>query len=112
MCIIHFVAMEVIVELTKLYLEALKDNHLEEVFHKHPKIVQKGRDIKFSERSLFHKLARLLYKLTRCIYSSLVFYYAPFMVYFVLTFLSIAGGGEDSHEESGGHEGGGSHGEH
>ena len=53
-CIIHFVALEVIMEISNMYFESLKSNKLKEIMHHAPKVVIKGKDIKFSDRSFFH----------------------------------------------------------
>mmetsp|Transcript_12166 Transcript_12166/g.20508 ORF Transcript_12166/g.20508 Transcript_12166/m.20508 type:complete len:144 (-) Transcript_12166:66-497(-) len=82
-CIIHFVALEVIMEMSQLYLEALTDEKAKEVLHHHPKIVNRGKDIDFSKRSLFHKVARVIYKFMRAIYCSIIFYFIPFFVWFL-----------------------------
>ena len=51
----HFVAMEVISEVTKIYFEGIvHTNKLVEVMHYKPRIIQRGEDIKFFERPKFH----------------------------------------------------------
>mmetsp|Transcript_12167 Transcript_12167/g.20511 ORF Transcript_12167/g.20511 Transcript_12167/m.20511 type:complete len:217 (-) Transcript_12167:89-739(-) len=82
-CIIHFVALEVIMEVSNLYFESLMGNKLKAVMHHPPKIEHRGKDIKFAERSLFHKCARLFYKMLRCVYVGFLFYYVPFVVLFL-----------------------------
>lgn len=81
-CIIHFVALEVIMELSKLYLESLTDEKSIELLHHPIKIHQRSRDIKFSERTTFHKIARVLYKIFRGFYASVTFYFVPYTVWF------------------------------
>ena len=82
-CIIHFVALEVIMELNKIYLESLTDNTLKSVLHCHPVVEKKSKDIKFSDRSCFHKVARIVYKTSRSIYVSIIFYFVPFYVIYL-----------------------------
>mmetsp|Transcript_11642 Transcript_11642/g.17667 ORF Transcript_11642/g.17667 Transcript_11642/m.17667 type:complete len:211 (-) Transcript_11642:29-661(-) len=82
-CIIHFVALEVIMDVSNMYFESLMSNKLKAVMHHPPQVVHKGRDISFADRSLFHKIARLVYKLTRLIYVGFIFYYVPFVVFFL-----------------------------
>lgn len=96
-CIIHFVALEVIMDVSNFYAEAMMENKLKEFVEEAPKphrdrIVDKetgeerykrGSDLSFGERSCFHKLARMLYKLTRCLYVGLVFYFVPFTTLFM-----------------------------
>lgn len=79
-CIIHFVALEIIMELATIYFESLKDNKLAHIMHHPPKFTKHCRDISFRSRSPFHKFARALYKFFRCIYVSYVFYTMPFAV--------------------------------
>ena len=40
----------------------------------------RANDIKFSERSTFHKIARVFYKMLRTLYVGIIFYYIPFAV--------------------------------
>jgi hypothetical protein len=87
-CIIHFVALEVIMELNKLYFESLKDHNLKKVMHTHVLIERKGKHITFMSRSFFHKWARVTYKLLRSIYISFVFYFVPFYIIFLNLFNS------------------------
>jgi hypothetical protein len=81
--LIHFVSLEVIIEFPKLYFEALVDGPTKQLLHHKPKVTVKGRDIDFWERSCFHKLARVTYKILRCFYVSVVFYYIPFTIFIV-----------------------------
>ena len=71
-CIHYFVSLEIVMELSKLYVERLKDNKLKEVMHhQNYRANNKGCNIKFLERSLFHKIARVVYKFMRSIFSRL-----------------------------------------
>lgn len=81
--IIHFVALEVIVHFTHLYMEALMDDKLTHVAHHLPKADRRGVDINFSERTCFHKMARILYKILRAFYVSCIFYFVPYAILFV-----------------------------
>ena len=83
LCIIHFVALEVILELSKLYLEALNEPELKHILHQHYEVPIKGKDIKFRERPFIHQMFRVLYKVWRCLYVSIFFYFIPFFVYLV-----------------------------
>ena len=53
-CIIHFVALEIIMELNKIYFESLNDPKFKEIMHMRPTVKNKGINIKFGERSTFH----------------------------------------------------------
>lgn len=96
-CIIHFVALEVIMDVPNMYFEAMMDNKLKDFVHHSPKPMRekitdpvtgeerykKGSDIKFSERSCFHKFGRILYKIMRCFYVGCIFYFVPCAVLFL-----------------------------
>lgn len=96
-CIIHFVALEVIMDVPNMYFEAMMDNKLKEFVHHTPKphrdkIIDsetgeerylRGTDIKFSDRTCFHKCARILYKFMRCFYVGCIFYFVPCAVLFL-----------------------------
>lgn len=97
-CIIHFVALEVIMDVSNFYAEAMMENKLKEYVEEAPKPFRdmiedennpgqmrykKGTDISFGERSCFHKLARMVYKMTRCLYVGVVFYFVPFATLFM-----------------------------
>lgn len=82
-CIIHFVALEVIMEVSNLYFESLKQNHLKKVMHHPPKAEKRGDEIAFSDRSLFHKIARVQYKSLRAVYVGVIFYFIPFSVMWI-----------------------------
>lgn len=71
-------------------MESLKDNQLNEVLEKHPKILYKGKDIK--TRTPFHWVARKFYKTIRAIYVSILFYFIPYGVFFVLFVWSLTDG--------------------
>lgn len=90
-CIIHFVALEVIVEIPHLYMGSLIDDRLKaRIFRnqKHLNVLNKGRDIDFwYDRSFMSKVARVLYKFHRALYVSVLFYFSPFIVIFVYSFI-------------------------
>lgn len=81
-CIIHFVALEIIVEIGKMYLESLQGNALKAIMHHPPKRELDGKDIRFRERGCFHKFARVIYVTIRTFYVGIIFYYVPFAVLF------------------------------
>ena len=93
----EFIALHVIMEVPIMYLESLLDNPLKEIMHHHPHRVHRGRDIQFSDRSLFHKLARIIYKMLRAFYVSVIFYYVPFWVLFVNFTATMSDDGESHH---------------
>jgi len=70
-------------EIPKFYFEALGENHIKSIFHNPAIIEKKGIDIAMSDRSLFHKIARVLYRGLRVIYVSVIFYLVPFVVFFI-----------------------------
>ena len=80
-CIIYFVALEVVVELPRIYFESMHgDEKLFEVFNHKVKVTKKGKDIKMSDRTHFGKVARVIYLFLRLFYVSIVFYCIPFAV--------------------------------
>jgi hypothetical protein len=107
-CIIHFVALEIIVEIGKMYLESLQGNALKAIMHKPPAREKNGKDIEMSDRSCFHKVARVFYVTIRTFYVGIIFYYVPFAVLFWQWATKLAGedGLETSHQHkhaNGGH---------
>lgn len=93
-------------EVSNLYFESLKQNPLKAVMHHPPVGDHRAGDIKFSERSCFHKLARILYKMLRTFYVGVIFYYIPFMVMLIQwsTFVDEpTEGAHDAHEAHGHH---------
>ena len=82
-CIIHFVALEAIMEISEIFFESLMYNKLKEIIHHPPKLSIRGKDIKFSDRSCYHKLARIWYKIWRSIFASFLFYFLPFTLLFI-----------------------------
>ena len=80
-CIINFVTLGVVLDLSKFYYKALGDNSLKFVFDKPIKKTNKGAEIKISDRSCFHVFFRILYKFTRALYISTIFYFVPYYYY-------------------------------
>ena len=75
-------------ELNKIYFESLGDPKLKQVMHCHPKVQNRGKDMHFGDRSTFHKVARIIYKVNRSLYVSIVFYFVPFFVLFLNLYLA------------------------
>lgn len=84
LCIIHFVALEVIMEIASLYFESLLNFKIKSILEEkeQPKCINRSKDIHMKNRSTFHKFARVFYKTIRAFYVSVIFYYVPFMVIF------------------------------
>ena len=81
-CIIHFVALEVIMEVTNLYFESLLNLKFKSIMHHPPRVIHRSSNIRFGERTTFHQAARLLYRLIRAFYVGFIFYFVPFLVLF------------------------------
>lgn len=62
-------------------------NKLKKVMEKSPTIKNRGKEIKFMERTTFHKLARIIYKAIRAYYVSVIFYFMPFSVIYLQWFM-------------------------
>ena len=80
-CIIHFVALEIIVEIPGIFMSSLIDDKLTtRVFGDHSlEIKYKGAEIDFwKDRSLFNKGQRCIYRVYRSLYVSTIFYFCPF----------------------------------
>jgi hypothetical protein len=88
-CIIHFVALEVIMEVSSLYYESLLHNKLTAILHHPPHIVNFHRNMKWEDRPCFHKFARVFFKCVRAIYVGVIYYYVPFIVIITQWFLKI-----------------------
>lgn len=76
-CIIHFVALEVIVEIPHFYSEALVDDKIKDrIFSKthHLHVHNRGRDMSMSKRSCCNAMGRMFYCCFRLIYVSVIFY--------------------------------------
>ena len=82
-CIIHFVALEVIVEIPHILMGSLTNDKLKnriwQRFHS-LQTTNKGRDFVFSERDMVNKIGRVLYRVARGFYVSILFYFQPFIV--------------------------------
>lgn len=94
--IIHFVALEMIMELPSMYFMANNYHKMKEICHAHVEQAVIGKDIQFSKRSMFHKIARVVYKVTRLIYVAIIYYFIPFGILF-LTFYHAKIKDEDYH---------------
>ena len=77
-CIIHFVALEVIVEIPHILMGSLTNDKLKsriwKKFH-NLQVTNKGRDFVFSKRGLVNKMGRVLYRMARGFYVSVLFYF-------------------------------------
>jgi hypothetical protein len=69
--------------LPKMYFDALLENPIKAVLKSHIKIKNRGRNIRFEDRSATHKIFRVIYRTFRNIYVSLIFYFVPYFVLFL-----------------------------
>jgi hypothetical protein len=78
--IIHFVALETILELPMMYYEMLVHDPLKEIMEHHnmPTVDRRGKDINFCERPCFHKFARVVYRFFRVFYITIIYYFIPY----------------------------------
>ena len=72
------------IEIPSMFYNALADKAIKKVFEFPVQRKNRGRDIKFMERTTFHKCARILYKVFRSLYVSVLFYMSPFLVYAII----------------------------
>jgi hypothetical protein len=94
-CIIHFVALEVIVEIPHILVGSLGASKLKSRIFANThslKVTNRGRDITFKSRSCCNKISRVLYRFNRCIFVSFIFYGQPF--YVMLIYFNYLEGGE------------------
>ena len=84
-CISVFVALTALIDLQWMFFDTMtgldQQNVLFEVFEddNQPKIENRNKDIKFSERPLKWKIARIIYKFFRGFYVTFIFYWTPFI---------------------------------
>lgn len=82
--IIHFVALEIIVEIPHRYVDGLIDDKLKDLVFPHGHHVlaveNKGREITFRSRTPTNKCGRFFYRAYRTLYVSFLFYFCPFIV--------------------------------
>ena len=67
-----------------MFYSALADDALKKVFLFPVERKHRGKDIKFENRTGYHKIARVLYKFFRGLYVSLMFYMSPFFVFAIV----------------------------
>jgi hypothetical protein len=80
--IVHFVTLHVIMEVTKMYNEALSEKYLLEELA-NPEAAPKDRSEftqKESHRPCYFSIMKCLYYITRGFYVGVVFYFVPFTV--------------------------------
>lgn len=86
--VMHFVALEIIMEFPEYYYESLVEDVLKEQIvagiHK-LKRTKSSKD--HTSRSCFNKTFRVIYKLFRAYYVSFVFYFTPFIA--ILNYFTI-----------------------
>ena len=85
-CIIHFVALEIIVEIPHYYITALINDKLkDELFKdfKHLTVYNRAAEIPWNTRSRPNQFGRICYKFHRALYVCIIFYFQPFIVIFL-----------------------------
>ena len=96
--LMEVVCLEIIIELPGWYMNSLVEDKLKaRIFaHHHLPVERKGSEIKWKDRSLMNKVFRLIYRLIRGIYCSVIFYFQPFFTLYIYQFL-------DPKQSGGGH---------
>ena len=82
-CIINFVALQAIAHVPFLYMGTISDDKLRlRLFsnNKSLKVTNRGEQIEWSQRTFHNKVERIIYKVHRSIYVSVIFYFSPFIV--------------------------------
>lgn len=83
--IVSYLTVTLLVDLSSIYYQKTigcdKLEILKEVFNdeNHLEITNKNKNVVFSDRSGFSKFAKVVYKICRAIYASLIFYFVPFL---------------------------------
>ena len=93
-CIIHFVALEVIVEIPHILIGSMSADKLKQRIFSSThslRVTERAKKISWSSRSCANKFARVLYKFVRGIYISFIFYGQPFFV-MLFYFVYLEGG--------------------
>ena len=83
-CVVNYIKFKMAIELPAMFYNALADSAIKKVFQFKVKRMNRGKDISFAKRSLFHKVARILYKVFRSLYIGIMFYMSPFFVYAII----------------------------
>ena len=73
-----------IIELPAMFYSAMADPAIKKVFQFKVQRINSGKDIKFTDRTFYHKVARIIYKVFRSIYVGAMFYMSPFFVYAIV----------------------------
>lgn len=100
-CIIYFISLKVIIEVSAFYFESLMHVKYVHLIHAPPKITNFNHSNKFGERSCFHKGGRIFFKAWRGLFVSLFYYYFPFFVLFGMWGLPV--GDHEGNAAAGGH---------
>ena len=72
------------IELPAMFYSAMADKAIKKVFEFPVERDNRGRDIQFMQRTCFHRIARVLYKVFRSLYVAIMFYMSPFFVYAII----------------------------
>jgi hypothetical protein len=81
-CIVYFLALKVLIEVSKFYFDSLLHVKFVELVQHAPEVTNRSSQIQFSDRSTFHRVARVFFKLCRGLFVSVFYYYYPFFVFF------------------------------
>lgn len=78
----------VAIKLPDMYFQSFSNNELKKVCDEELKVVVRGRFLPFSSRSSLNKVARMVYRVLRTLYVSLIYYFIPFAVLSLTFFMA------------------------
>ena len=82
--IVHFIALHVIMELPKMYMDAMGYTKLKEACKIHPPAGVKGRSVTtWRQRTCFKNMARFIHSFIQSVYVSCIYYFMPFFMMFL-----------------------------
>lgn len=84
-----YVSMYIVIDLLPTYFSSAinkdKYNILREIMDDSnaPKIINRRKDMKFADRDSMNKVFRVIFKMSRAIFVSVIYYFIPFALFYV-----------------------------
>jgi len=97
-CITHFIAFEVIAAIGNIYVENLQDFPLKHETHHTPlKNMNRSQNIDWSTRTFTHKVLRVVYKILRCFFCSIYYYFVSYLIIIIPFLVNLTSYTKESH---------------
>lgn len=96
----HFLSMKVAIWIPKLTFGAMEDKTITKVYDANIAITEHPDQIDFGDRTCFHKIMRILYKIIRCFHLCVLYYFMPFAIMMIQNMLVNGAGGYNSDDPS------------